>query len=70
MGGLPGGCLGPDPGGRLGGLTGGCLGPDPGGGWGVWPGVCVSRPTPSRVAQTHTWGVSRPRPRGVYPNMF
>ena len=27
-------CLGLDPGGRLGGLAGGCLGPNPEGGWG------------------------------------
>ena len=41
---------------------------NPGGGWGVWPRG-VSRPTPSGGIQTQALGgkVSRPRPRGVYP---
>ena len=51
--------------GRLGGLPGGCLGPGPEGGWGL-PGPRPGRglPGPGRDG-----GVSRPRPRGVYPSM-
>ena len=53
-----GGCLGPDPGGKLGGLAGrGCLGPDPGGVQAHTRGI--SRPTPGGGV------VSRPTPRGV-----